>query len=234
MQRLADSPELLDGKLDTRVLQGNLRDLARVNRWLGGSALSWRAIAPFLSPDRPTSLLDVGTGAADIPREMLRRARARGTTLEILATDIRPQIVDAARAASAGFANLTVDLVEHGPLPDGDGSHDIVHASLLLHHLEEAELTEMLRQMARVSRRAVIVNDLDRGRVWWIAAWLLTRVATRNGYTRHDAPLSVRRAYRPEELAAHAAAAGLRLVRLQRAFPPYRYALTFVPEHADA
>ena len=45
MRRLADTPELLDGPLDDPVaLADNLRDLRRVNRHLGGIALSRRAL----------------------------------------------------------------------------------------------------------------------------------------------------------------------------------------------
>ena len=45
MDRLADAVELLDGPLDDQAtLAGNLRDLARVNRWLGGASLSGPAI----------------------------------------------------------------------------------------------------------------------------------------------------------------------------------------------
>ena len=39
MRRLAGAHELLDGPLDDEAaLRGNLRDLGRINRWLGGTA----------------------------------------------------------------------------------------------------------------------------------------------------------------------------------------------------
>ena len=41
----------------------------------------------------------------------------------------------------------------------------------------------------------MVINDLSRGRAFVAGAWLLTRLMTRSRYTRHDAPLSVRRAY---------------------------------------
>jgi hypothetical protein len=63
--------------------------------------------------------------------------------------------------------------------------------------------------MARVARRGVIVNDVLRSRRSWLGAWVLTRVMTRNRYTRHDAPLSVQRAYTRRELRRMLAAAGL-------------------------
>ena len=80
-------------------------------------------------------------------------------------------------------------------LADPDGSFDIVHSSMVLHHLEPEEAVVFLREMARVARRGVIVNDLVRSRLGWLGAWLISHLLTRSRYTRHDAPLSVRRAY---------------------------------------
>ena len=66
------------------------------------------------------------------------------------------------------------------------------------------EAVRLLREMARVARLGVVVNDLDRSRLGWVGAWLLGHLLTGNRYTRHDAPLSVRRAYRADEMAATA------------------------------
>jgi hypothetical protein len=88
-----------------------------------------------------------------------------------------------------------------------------------------------MREMARVARRAVIVNDLDRSRRWLIGARLMSLLLTGNRYTRTDGPLSVRRAYRPAELIRIARQAGLVQERLLWARPRYRYALIF--RHLD-
>jgi len=231
MKRLHEAAELIDGPLDVRTLAGNLRDLERVNRWLGGVHLSWRAVAPYLRAARdglrPVTMLDVGTGAADIPRGLLRRAEQRQLGLEILATDVRAEIVDHARLHTPAPVGLELRLAPGGALDAADSSFDIVHSSMVLHHLEPDQAATVLREMARVARRAVIVNDLERGTVWWLGALLLATVATRNRYTRHDGPLSVRRAYSSAELSAMAARAGLSRRASLHAPPGYRYALVF-------
>jgi ubiquinone/menaquinone biosynthesis C-methylase UbiE len=227
VRRLAGSKELLDGPLDPDVLVGNLRDLARLNRWLGGSRLSWRAIQPLLrtkSRGEQLTVLDIGTGAGDIPRYLRRSSADHDPTLKITATDIRPEIVAIARNAAI-YPAYDVKLAGPVGIDRADASFDVVHASMVLHHLEPPEAVELLKEMSRVAREAVIVNDLDRGRWWLACSVLLTRLLTRNAYTRNDAPLSVRRAYRPDELAALASRAGLREVARLWARPPYRYAL---------
>ena len=92
-----------------------------------------------------------------------------------------------------------------------DHSFDIAHASLLLHHLDPPAAVVLLREMSRVARHGIVVNDLIRSRLAWIGAWLLSHLATGNRYTRRDAPLSVRRAYTVAELTSLIAAAGLRV-----------------------
>jgi ubiquinone/menaquinone biosynthesis C-methylase UbiE len=95
-------------------------------------------------------------------------------------------------------------------LPYPDGAFDVSHASLVLHHLEPADAVVLLREMSRVSTRGIIINDLARNQLSLAGAWLLSHVATVNRYSRHDAPLSVRRAYTLTEGHALIAAAGLR------------------------
>jgi ubiquinone/menaquinone biosynthesis C-methylase UbiE len=227
MKRLEGGSELLDGPLDARLLAGNLRDLARFNDAGGGAELSYRALEPYLNAGSRLRLLDVGTGAADIPRSLVRWA-GTNRKLHVVATDVRPEIVSLAQANATD--TLEVKQAPADRIDEADRSFDIVHSSLLLHHLDPHDAARMLAEMARVARRAVIVNDLDRRRRWLWAARVLTVLATRNAYTRNDAPLSVRRAYRPNEVTALAATVGLREVKRLWANPAYRYALVF--EHA--
>ena len=215
MKRQSDAEELLDGPLDDpAALRGNLRDLERVNRWLGGAGLSARAI-DALAGDRETlTVLDVGTGAADIPVALLARAARNGRRLQVTGVDNRPEVLAAAVARQPRLGmtpGLALHVGDGRALPFPDGSFDIVHASMLLHHLDPIAAVAVLGEMSRVARRGIVVNDLLRGRLAWLGAWLLSHVATRNRYTRYDAPLSVRRAYTVAELTSLIAAAGLRV-----------------------
>ncbi len=218
MRRAVHPAELLDGPLDDpQTLAGNLRDLARVNRWLGGVALSAGALDRLAGraadQGAQIELLDVGTGGADIPLALLERWTRRGRRLSITAVDDRQEVIDAARAARpevASTAGLVLSVADGRALPFADDSFDVAHCSLVLHHLDEPSAVALLREMARVSRRGVIVNDLAPGRWFRVGAWLLAHLATTNRYTRHDAPLSVQRAWSLREARALCAVAGMR------------------------
>ena len=229
MRRLTDVDELLDGPLDdARVLAGNLRDLARINRWLGGVDLSAAGVDELAPGTAPITFLDVGTGGADIPLALIDRFRTARRHPSVTGIDSRPEILAAAVLANPRIATtkeLTLHVGDGRALPYPDRSFDVVHASLVIHHLEPDAACALLREMGRVARLGVVVNDLVRGRPAWLGAWLMSRLLTTNRYTRHDAPLSVRRAYTIAELTAMLATAGLRVERTVGGFLGHRVAL---------
>lgn len=214
MKRVAGVPELLDGHLeDAATLRGNLRDLKRANRLTGGAGLSRRAIAFLAPPPDPLTVLDVGTGAADIPVALLADAGREGRTITVTATDSRDEVLAAAREVTPGLdeiVGLTLEVVDGRKLPYSDGAFDVVHSSLVLHHLDPADAVTFLRELSRVARRGIVVNDLSRRPITFIGAWLLSHLFTANPFSRHDAPLSARRAYTRNEIHALLHRAGLR------------------------
>ncbi|MFL5687960.1 MAG: methyltransferase domain-containing protein [Chloroflexota bacterium] len=232
MDRLTDATELLDGTLDDpATLAGNLRDLGRVNDRLGGVELSAAAIDALAAHRTELSLLDVGTGGADIPVALLERAAARGRQWSIVGLDSRPEVLAAAVLARPELAvtdGLELHVGDGTSLPYPDDSFDVVHCSLVVHHCTPDEAGTLFREMARVARLGIVVNDLDRRWLGWIGAMLMGHLLTRNRYTRNDAPLSVRRAYRADEMVAMLRAAGLAPVRIIRGSLRQRYAIAAI------
>jgi ubiquinone/menaquinone biosynthesis C-methylase UbiE len=226
MKRLDSAHELLDGPLEDPVaLAANLRDLSRLNRLSGGARLSLRAVRAL--GDAGT-ILDVGTGGADIPAALLVEARRRGVALEVMATDSRPEVLAAAAFARPGLPTLpglTFAVADGRALPYPDASFDVGHASMVVHHLDADEAVAFLRELRRVSRLGIVINDLARGPHFWLATWLLTHTIAASRYTRHDGPLSVRRAWSRNEMVALLGRAGLAPVATISGFAGHRYAI---------
>jgi ubiquinone/menaquinone biosynthesis C-methylase UbiE len=112
-------------------------------------------------------------------------------------------------------------------LPFPDRSVDLVTCSLALHHLGPEEAVAALRELGRVTRQSLIVSDLARGRLAYLGARLLA-IPFRNPLTRHDAAVSVLRAYTCAELDALARAAGLEGASVRARFP-FRLTLNWSP-----
>jgi 2-polyprenyl-3-methyl-5-hydroxy-6-metoxy-1,4-benzoquinol methylase len=219
-RRLEHAPELLDEAVhDAAELEQSLDHVAEVNRWLGGSRAVWHALQPLLAHAPTTRILDLGTGSADIPVDLCRRAARARVPLNVTATDIHPQMLDIALRRTARLPQVRVQHADALALPFADDSFDIALLSLTLHHFEGDELPRVLREAARVASRAIVVNELERCRANWWGARLLAATRWRgNRLTRHDGPRSVLRAFTMPELRELAAAADLRVQRLERRF----------------
>jgi len=72
------------------------------------------------------------------------------------------------------------------------------------------------RECRRAARACVVLVDLSRSRLALAAAWLLTRLTSRNRLTRSDGVLSVRRAYTVAEAAELAQQAGWECVHAEQ------------------
>jgi ubiquinone/menaquinone biosynthesis C-methylase UbiE len=193
--------------------------------------LSASAIEALAAHRADLSLLDVGTGGADIPLALIERARRRGRRIRVVGLDARPEILAAAlheRPELASSSGLQLHVGDGRRLGYPDRSFDIAHASLVLHHLDPDDVIRVLREMRRVARLGVVVNDLERSRLGLLGAWLIGHLLTGNRLTRHDAPLSVRRAYRAAEMASLLRSAGLVPVTTIRGAVGQRYAIAAV------
>jgi ubiquinone/menaquinone biosynthesis C-methylase UbiE len=139
----------------------------------------------------PATLLDVATGGADGPRRLAGMARRHGYQLRPIASDRLADVLRLARRAGASFPLIQHDALA-APLPDS--AVDFVTCSLALHHFDPAGAVALLRELCRVARRGVIVNDLRRSRMAYWGARLLA-LGPWHAMARHDGPLSVLRSY---------------------------------------
>lgn len=208
-----DEPELLDAPDDVPppLLAHNLRDIRRVNRYLGGTAVVLKHLPALLTDvahGTSVDVLDIATGSGDIPRALVRWGRRRGYDLRVVATDVAADVLAVARRETADEPRIVVEAADARELPYRDGAFAVVVCSLALHHLSRADGVRALAEMGRVARRGVIVNDLTRSWFGYAGAHLLGLVTT-NRLTRHDAPLSVLRAWTPAELRTMTTEAGI-------------------------
>ena len=147
---------------------------------------------------RDLKILDVAAGSADVTAAMASHAGKMGFKVLAVAADLNLAVLGQGRAWNREFHEISYALADGLSLPFPDDSFDIVHCSLVLHHLSEEDAVRFLKEMARVSRFAVIAGDLRRNLIPWALIWIISRLFTSNKYTRYDGPLSVLRSFTPE------------------------------------
>ncbi|MGH9824080.1 MAG: methyltransferase domain-containing protein [Blastocatellia bacterium] len=206
-------------------VQQNLADLRRINRRLGGISPTIKAFEALL--DRwnreEISLLDIGTGSADVPNAVVDLCAQRGIRATAVAVDLSGRNLKAAR--QLGFS-ASINLVQADALhlPFAPRSFDFVTASLFLHHFQDEQVVELLSSFGTIARRAVIVNDLVRNLLPYYLFRIISPMVASSFMTRHDGALSVLRGFTAPELDQMAARAGLSTRKIRRVFP-YRLVL---------
>jgi hypothetical protein len=192
MQRVS-TPEILDSaECPPNEVAKSLSDLSRINRWFGGIATTRKLIERVanVTGKKHFTMLEVAAGFGEVPRVAAQQLARKGISLELTYLDRLPSHL------LPGNRSLVADALA---LPFPDKAFDLVSSSLFTHHLEPADLTRFAQEALRVSRCAVLINDLVRhplhlGLVY--AGFPLIR----SYVSRVDGVASVRRAYVPDEM----------------------------------
>ncbi len=197
MQRV-DAPEILDSDTcSNEEVEIVMRDLGMVNRWFGGVATTQKMVESVAHSCgvRRLSLLEVAAGSGELPRRVQQNLARRGVALDIT-------LLDRARSHFSGETRTGPihTVVGDGlTLPFRDRAFDVVSCNLFAHHLDAQQLPRFVLEGWRVSRHALLINDLVRhplhlGLVYVSRPLMRSRVAWLDGVT------SVRRAYVPDEM----------------------------------
>lgn len=225
-QRQPEIQDQLD--LDPMLLRAALVGLRRINFWSRARCVFWppiRDLACRTGTGR-IRVLDLASGAGDVPIALWQRARRQGLDLEIAGCDMNPRTVEFARQeadrhqAAVDFFVCDV-LQEDVPRP-----FDVAICSLFLHHLDEIQAVTLLRRLADAAGRMVLISDLRRSAYGLALAYLATRLLPTSAVNRVDGPRSVRAAFTLPEARRLAQRADLANASLTTIWP-CRFLLTW-------
>jgi SAM-dependent methyltransferase len=195
------------------AVERNLRDIARINRWFGGHRTLLKLLKEFVEPADHFSILDVGAASGDMGRCIVKQyPNAKVTSL-----DRQPIHLKRARppkVAADAFA-----------LPFANGTFDFVMCSFFLHHFSDSEIANLLQEMRRVARRALIVLDLERHPFAYCFLPLTRLLFDWSDLTVHDGCISVEAAFTLQELATLGLTLHPSWATTRRYFPWFRLSL---------
>ena len=208
-----DCPEV-----DSEQLRKSLRFIRQINWLLGYTRITVAYLERFSrnwKQGQIIRIIDVASGSADIPRAVLRWADRRGQEVRITALDLHARTIAEARRESPD-RRLSIVRADALDLPFRDGSFDYAMTNMFLHHLDDDQIVTVLKNMARVARRGIIVADLIRNRRAYAWITLLTLLA--NPMVKHDGRASVAQALTHEEVLALRDRAGIDFAVWRRHF----------------
>lgn len=213
------SHEILDETdLAPDEMARSLEDLELVNTALGSARLLEERMADHIRLDGGSraTILDVGAGSASVARELEGRLERQGLTARVIATDLQWRHLAVGR--TRGGREFPAVAADAFSLPFPERSMDWVVSTLLVHHFSPEENVRMLRELARVARRGVLLLDLQRHRLPLLFISLAGRMAFKSRVSVEDGAASVRQAYTREEAQAFASRA-IPGARVERVFP---------------
>ncbi len=219
-----------DAEADAASALASLRDIARANRFLGGTGAALSRLDEIFraTPRGATlTLLDVGTGGGDIPRAARRRAQRAGLGLRVVGVDRHPAVARQA-ARDGALAAVRADVLA---LPLRARSVDVVLCSQLLHHFHGDAATALLTELERVARRAVVIADLLPSPLAAAGVWLASFPLRFHPVSRRDAVTSVKRGFTPAALRGACAEAGVEAE--VRTHPGFRITAAWRPRGAS-
>lgn len=201
-------PEWMDvAEEATPELERDLLNLESLNRHFGARRIVLEKLTALLRQREPLHILDLATGGGDIPRAIVRQARALQCPVAVTAVDRQAATLRIAEKFSTGFPEiryLRADITDFAP----DKPADVVMCNLALHHFEESDVIRILRQCRLKAGRATLVTDLRRSLLAHAAIVGVTELFYREPMTRHDARVSAARAFSYAEMRRLAVAAG--------------------------
>lgn len=192
MKRIYDSEIMDDFNIQDGRIDKALDELKVINKLLGGVATTKSGFTK-LNLSNNSTVADIGSGSSDILFSLTRNK----TEFKIFSVDKNPRVI---KYLNRGYKFSTLILSDALQLPFKEKAFEVVHSSLFIHHFSENEIVDLLKEFFRISRKGIIINDLQRSYLALIGIKLLTTFFSKSEMVKNDAPLSVKRGFTKSEL----------------------------------
>lgn len=203
--------EYLDGdQIETKDLFRNLVELDIINKRLGGYNASLSGLQQILKTNKQiNTVLDIGFGGGDSIKQLSILAEKKNYKLFFYGVDLKQDCVD--------YANKNLSKIQNKELICNDYRNiskellqkvDVIHCSLFLHHLTDEEIIGLFK-FAKANQCIFLANDLHRNWFAYSSIKFLTSLFSKSYLVKNDAPLSVLRGFKKQELISLLQKAGM-------------------------
>lgn len=201
MERI-EAQEMLDSDhWSAEEIACALRAIRRVNRLYGGDHMHRRLFRRVCSVTgrKHLDVLEIASARGEVVEATARTLRRRGISLHISLLDRSPLHLPAEDEWKRHHPEGRLIVGDACAIPLPENSVDVVSCCLFLHHLSTGQARAYLQEALRVSRVAVLINDIERTRINYFLSKLQTLVDP-SWLSRLDGPTSVHQAYTFQEL----------------------------------
>lgn len=224
--RCTDKEELIDDLgFSNPVLMRNLKEMESLNHWLGYNRTLINGINTIYERYRDDfhatnlRIADVGCGGGDSLRCIHDWMVKKCINMDLLGIDGNAFAVDYARTLSSTYPAIRyklMNILSHMNLGD---RYDIVTLNNFCHHFSDTDIAGILKYLHSRTRMAIIINDIHRHPLAYFGIKFLTKLFKFSYLAKHDAPLSVLRAFRKSDLLNILSLANIEIFEINWTFP---------------
>lgn len=191
MQKRSEEKEWIDLGFEYYTLDEYhdcLKQLGQVGKLLGGNKACLSAFNSL--KENPKSILDVGCGGGSFTRILAKKY----LKAQITGIDFSKSAIEYAKSQK-NPSNIKFEVPETLELNAEPKSFDVVTATLVCHHMNDAQLIEFLKRAKKVAKKAIILNDLHRHSLAYFSYYFLNSLLFHNRLIHHDGLISIKRSF---------------------------------------
>jgi 2-polyprenyl-3-methyl-5-hydroxy-6-metoxy-1,4-benzoquinol methylase len=225
-------PELMDDfSSGGEEMEQALREIRIINQYLGGYQITLKGIEKLVSgkkftTENPLTIADAGCGRGDMLMIIARWCRKKKIPVKLTGIDANDFIVEKAREQSAGFPEIEFLNLDVFSDKFKEREYDVVTSMLFCHHFTDDELVKMFSLFRRQSKIGVVINDLHRHPLAYYSIKILTQLFSKSEMVKYDAPVSVLRSFKKNELMRLLKSAGAEKIQIDWKWA-FRYLIVF-------
>jgi 2-polyprenyl-3-methyl-5-hydroxy-6-metoxy-1,4-benzoquinol methylase len=198
----SNQKEYLDGdQIETKDLFRNLMELDIINKRLGGYNASLKGLQQIQKTNKEiNTILDIGFGGGDSIKQLSILADKKNYKTFFYGVDLKQDCIAYATKNLTLIPNKLLICDDYRNIsPEFLQRVDVIHCSLFLHHLTNEEIIELFK-FAKTNRCIILANDLHRNWFAYYSIKILTSLFSQSYLVKNDAPLSVKRGFKKQEL----------------------------------
>jgi 2-polyprenyl-3-methyl-5-hydroxy-6-metoxy-1,4-benzoquinol methylase len=200
-QRSADVEMMDDLNCSGAIVDQTLIEIEMINKLLGGNDVTVSSLEQIpLDSTHLVTLADLGCGGGDMLKRIRRWSRKHNINMKLIGIDANPNIIDFARRNTPPDEQIEYYTLDIFSEEFKKHKFDIVMGTLFFHHFPNEQLIAFFQQLRRQVKRAIIINDIHRHWFAYYSIRFLTRLLSKSEMVKFDAPLSVLRAFKKEDL----------------------------------
>jgi 2-polyprenyl-3-methyl-5-hydroxy-6-metoxy-1,4-benzoquinol methylase len=202
-KRSSDEEIMDDLNCSGEVVNQTLRELENINALLGGNYVTLDGLLQLLN-ERTTntsiSVADLGCGGGDILRLIRKLGNKKGLSLALTGIDANPNITAFAERQTPASLGIKYEAIDIFSDKFRQRKFDVMIGTLFFHHFSSEQLVDFFSKAKQQVSIGIIINDIHRHWFAYYSIKWLTQLFSRSSMVKFDAPLSVLRAFRKQEL----------------------------------